>query len=168
MIGPAVLESDVTAKIQRAFRRCMPSRFFITPESDVNVNPYADISIATLGRLPTASFSSEITPWKKFIFIQGTMSRSSIRRARPMHWQRQHTVFGFHVSSTRPACIIFITSKTIKSMRTILFPAVDHTVFFPEEKNLQKEESTLKLFFYGRPHHERKRIWSGDRTAKRR
>lgn len=150
--SPSVLESDVTPKIRTGFPELREFEVFIRRGHDVNVIPYADISIATLWTSAYRLLKFNNTRGK-FYFMQDY---------EPLFYPAGSTYalaeatyrFGFHGLVNSPGLYDFITDK-YDLIAEYFVPAVDRELFFPAEKPLQEEAGTVKLFFYGRPQHER-------------
>jgi len=163
--NPYVSEEDIRDKIRGTFPVLAGQEVYIYKGPDINVVPYADISIATLwtSAYQVMKFKNTLG---KFYFMQDyepffypagsyyALSEATYR-------------FGFHGIVNTPGLHDFVTKKY--GMRAEYFvPAVDRHIFFPEENppsppfvKGEKGESSgekigkLKLFLYGRPHHER-------------
>jgi GT2 family glycosyltransferase len=162
--SPSVLESDVTARIQSGFPQMHDSEVFIRRGPDVNVIPYADISIATLWTSAYRLLQFRNTRGK-FYFIQDYEplfypAGSSYALAEATYR------FGFHGIVNSPGLYEFITNN-YDIHADYFVPAVDHKIFFPEDKSFQEKERKLKLFFYGRPQHDRNAFDLAIATAKK-
>src|SRR4030042_6640806 len=149
--NPYISEEDIRGKIRGIFPRLAQEEVYIYRGPDVNVIPYADVSIATLwtSAYQLMKFRNTLG---KFYFIQDyeplfypagsyyALSEATYR-------------FGFHGIVNTPGLYDFI--KSTYGMNAEYFvPAVDRHIFFPKENSLADAEK-IKLFFYGRPHHER-------------
>jgi O-antigen biosynthesis protein len=149
--NPYISEEDIRGKIRQIFPRLAEEEVYIYRGPDVNVIPYADISIATLwtSAYQLMKFKNTLG---KFYFMQDyepffypagsyyALSEATYR-------------LGFHGIVNTPGLYDFVTK--MYGMRAEYFvPAVDRHIFFPKENSLADAEK-IKLFFYGRPHHER-------------
>jgi GT2 family glycosyltransferase len=162
--SPAILESDVTAKIQAGFPQMRDFEVFIRRRPDVNVIPYADISIATLWTSAYRLLQFRHTRGK-FYFIQDYEplfypAGSSYALAEATYR------FGFHGIINSPGLYNFIADN-YDIQADYFVPAVDHAVFFPSDKSFEEKERKLKLFFYGRPQHDRNAFDLAIATAKK-
>jgi O-antigen biosynthesis protein len=162
--SPAVLESDVTAKIQSAFPEMRDFEVFIRRGHDVNVIPYSDISIATLWTSAYRLLQFNNTRGK-FYFIQDY--EPLFYAAGTSYALAEATYrFGFYGIVNSPGLYDFITSTY--GIRAAFFaPAIDHRIFFPAEESFQGKERKLRLFFYGRPQHDRNAFDLAIATAKK-
>jgi O-antigen biosynthesis protein len=149
--NPYITEEEIKSKIRETFPRLSEEEVYIYKGPDVNVIPYADISIATLwtSAYQVMKFRNTLG---KFYFIQDyeplfypagsyyALSEATYR-------------FGFHGIVNTPGLYDFVTNK-YEMIAEYFIPAVDRHIFFPDEKNRGKN-GAFKLFLYGRPHHER-------------
>jgi GT2 family glycosyltransferase len=162
--SPLVLESDVAGKIRLAFPQLEDFEVFIRRGHDVNVIPYADISVATLWTSAYRLLKFHKTRGK-FYFIQDY---------EPLFYPAGSTYalaeatyrFGFHGLVNSPGLYNFIRNH-YDIHAEYFVPAVDRTVFFPAEKSFQGKERSWKLFFYGRPLHDRNAFDLAIATAKK-
>ncbi|MBE0425222.1 MAG: hypothetical protein IBX72_01060 [Nitrospirae bacterium] len=179
--NPYITEEEIKSKIRETFPRLSEEEVYIYKGPDVNVIPYADISIATLwtSAYQVMKFRNTLG---KFYFIQDyeplfypagsyyALSEATYR-------------FGFHGIVNTPGLYDFVTNK-YEMIAEYFIPAVDRHIFFPKENpdifmsphgakdnrnnppsppfikggkgGLSGEKGeNIKLFLYGRPHHER-------------
>ncbi len=162
--SPLVLESDVIAKIQSAFPQMRDFEVFIRRGHDVNVIPYSDVSIATLWTSAYRLLKFSNTRGK-FYFMQ---DYEPLFYAAGSSYALAEATYrlGFHGIVNSPGLYNFITNK-YDLVAEYFVPAVDHEIFFPAESSFQEKEKTLKLFFYGRPQHERNAFDLAIATAKK-
>jgi glycosyltransferase involved in cell wall biosynthesis len=149
--NPYVTEDEIRDKIKEKFPMLAEQEIYIYKGPHVNVIPYADISIATLwtSAYQVMKFRNTLG---KFYFIQDfeplfypagsyyALSEATYR-------------FGFHGIINTPGLYKFVTN-TYGMKAEYFIPAVDTHIFSPD-KTSDKKEGNLKLFIYGRPHHER-------------
>lgn len=149
--NPYITEEEIKNKIKEKFPKLAEEEVYIYKGPHVNVIPYADITIATLwtSAYQVMKFRNTLG---KFYFIQDfeplfypagsyyALSEATYR-------------FGFHGIVNTPGLYNFVI-KTYGMKAEYFIPAVDTHIFFPD-KISDKKEDTLKLFIYGRPHHER-------------
>jgi glycosyltransferase involved in cell wall biosynthesis len=161
--NPYISEDDIRGKIRETFPRLAEEEVYIYRGPDVNVIPYADISIATLwtSAYQLMKFKNTLG---KFYFMQDyepffypagsyyALSEATYR-------------FGFHGIVNTPGLYDFVT-KMYEMRAEYFVPAVDHHIFFPKENSLADAEK-IKLFLYGRPHHERNAFELAIATAKK-
>jgi len=162
--SPLILESDVTAKIQSAFPQMRDFEVFIRRGPDMHVIPYSDISIATLWTSAYRLLKFSNTRGK-FYFIQDYEPLFYAAGASYALAEATYRL-GFHGIVNSPGLYNFITNK-YDLVAEYFVPAVDHEIFFPAERSFQEKERTLKLFFYGRPQHDRNAFDLAIATAKK-
>jgi glycosyltransferase involved in cell wall biosynthesis len=161
--NPYIAEAELREKIRETFPVLAEEEIYIYKGPDVNVIPYADVSIATLwtSAYQLMKFKNTLG---KFYFIQDyeplfypagsyyALSEATYR-------------FGFHGIVNTPGLYDFV--KSTYGMNAEYFvPAVDRHIFFPKENSLAGAEK-IKLFLYGRPHHERNAFELAIATAKK-
>jgi glycosyltransferase involved in cell wall biosynthesis len=161
--NPYIAEAELREKIRETFPVLAEEEIYIYKGPDVNVIPYADVSIATLwtSAYQLMKFKNTLG---KFYFIQDyeplfypagsyyALSEATYR-------------FGFHGIVNTPGLYDFV--KSTYGMKAEYFvPAVDRHIFFPKENSLAGAEK-IKLFLYGRPHHERNAFELAIATAKK-
>lgn len=149
--NPYIAEAELREKIRETFPVLAEEEIYIYKGPDVNVIPYADVSIATLwtSAYQLMKFKNTLG---KFYFIQDyeplfypagsyyALSEATYR-------------FRFHGIVNTPGLYDFV--KSTYGMNAEYFvPSVDRRIFFPKENSLEGVER-MKLFLYGRPHHER-------------
>jgi len=162
--SPAILESDVIAKIRSGCPHLTDFDVFIRRSSDVDDIPFADISIATLWTSAYRLLKFNNTRGK-FYFIQDYEplfypAGSSYALAEATYR------FGFHGIVNSPGLYHFITSNY--DLHAEFFtPAVEHEVFFPGDRSQEEGKKTFKLFVYGRPQHDRNGFDIAIATAKK-
>ena len=161
--NPYISEEEIRGKIKETFPRLAEEEVYIYRGPNVNVIPYADVSIATLwtSAYQVMKFKNTLG---KFYFIQDyeplfypagsyyALSEATYR-------------FGFHGIVNTPGLYDFIT-KMYGMHAEYFVPSVDHHIFFPKEDSL-KEAGKMKFFLYGRPHHERNAFELAIATAKK-
>jgi O-antigen biosynthesis protein len=147
--GPDVPPAEILGKVRKAFPG-LDGEVFVRLDPDVNTIPYADISVATLWTSAYRLLRFKKTKGK-FYFIQDY--EPLFYPAGSWYALAEATYrFGFHGLINTPGLHEFVTRK--HDMKAEFFmPAVDKNVFFPEER--QKNRKSFKLFFYGRPRHDR-------------
>ena len=148
----SVSENDIFEKIQTAFPQMNNFEIYIRKDPDINVIPYADISFATLWTSAFSLLKFEKTRGK-FYFIQ---DYEPLFYPAGTHYALAEATyrFGFYGIINTPGLYHFITNKYDMTAEYFV-PAVDHHIFFPMEQSLRGETKKLKLFFYGRPQHDR-------------
>jgi glycosyltransferase involved in cell wall biosynthesis len=161
--NPYISEDDIRGKIRETFPRLAEEEVYIYRGPDVNVIPYADISIATLwtSAYQLMKFKNTLG---KFYFIQDY--EPFFYPASSYYALSEATYrFGFHGIVNTPGLYDFVT-KMYEMRAEYFVPAVDHHIFFPKENSLAGAEK-IKLFLYGRPHHERNAFELAIATAKK-
>lgn len=153
--NPYIDEEEIRSKIKETFPRLAKEEIYIYKGPHINAVPYADISIATLwtSAYQLMKFKNTLG---KFYFMQDyeplfypagsyyAMSEATYR-------------FGFHGIVNTPGLYDFVT-KTYGMRAEYFIPAIDRHIFFPKENHSDisvKKTEKMKLFLYGRPHHER-------------
>lgn len=153
--NPYIDEEEIRSKIKETFPRLAKEEIYIYKGPHINVVPYADVSIATLwtSAYQLMKFKNTLG---KFYFMQDyeplfypagsyyAMSEATYR-------------FGFHGIVNTPGLYDFVT-KTYGMRAEYFIPAIDRHIFFPKENHSDisvKKTEKMKLFLYGRPHHER-------------
>ncbi len=179
--SPLVSEQEILEKITSAFPDMRNPEVFIHRGSDVSTIPYADVSIATLWTSAYKLLKFKKT-LGKFYFIQDY--EPLFYPAGTYYALAEATYrFGFYGIVNSPGLYDFIT-KNYRMQAEFFVPAVDRTMFFPKENpdmfmsphgakdnrnnppsppfikggkgGLTGEKGEkIKLFLYGRPHHER-------------
>jgi glycosyltransferase involved in cell wall biosynthesis len=161
--NPYVAEEDIRSKVRETFPGLAKEEVYIYKGPHINVVPYADISVATLwtSAYQLMKFNNTLG---KFYFMQDyeplfypagsyyAMSEATYR-------------FGFHGIVNTPGLYDFV-ARTYGMRAEYFIPAVDRHIFFPDEKNPEKN-GALKLFLYGRPHHERNAFELAIATARK-
>lgn len=165
--NPYIDEEEIRSKIKETFPQLAKEEIYIYRGPNINVVPYADISVATLwtSAYQLMKFKNTLG---KFYFMQDyeplfypagsyyAMSEATYR-------------FGFHGIVNTPGLYDFVT-KTYGMRAEYFIPAVDRHIFFPKENppdiSVKKTEK-MKLFLYGRPHHERNAFELAIATARK-
>lgn len=162
--SPAILESDVIAKIRSVSPRLTDFDVFIRRGTDVNTIPYSDVSIATLwtSAYRLLKFNNTLG---KFYFIQDYEplfypAGSSYALAEATYR------FGFYGIVNSPGLYNFIISN-YDVHAEYFTPAVEHEVFFPREGSRAEGDKRFKLFVYGRPQHDRNAFELAIATARK-
>jgi glycosyltransferase involved in cell wall biosynthesis len=161
---PSLHEGEIDDKITSAFPDMKNSEIFINRSHDVNRIPYADVSIATLW---TSAYS--LLKFKhtlgKFYFIQDY--EPLFYPASTCYAMAEATYrFGFHGIVNTPGLYDFI-KETYDMKAQYFVPAVDRDIFFPAKKSPGWQGERPKLFFYGRPSHDRNAFDLAIATAKK-
>ncbi len=161
---PSVSEEEIEDKIRLAFPEIKDVEVFVNRSHDVNSIPYSDVSIATLW---TSAYS--LLKFKntlgKFYFIQDY--EPLFYPAGTCYALAEATYrFGFHGIVNTPGLYEFM-KKTYDIKAQYFVPAVDQHVFFPKKTPARENEKRLKLFFYGRPQHDRNAFDLAMATAKK-
>ncbi len=161
---PTILEAEIENKIGSAFPDMKDVEVFVNRDRDVNRIPYADVSIATLW---TSAYS--LLKFKhtlgKFYFIQDY--EPLFYPAGTCYAMAEATYrFGFHGIVNTPGLYDFI-NETYDMKAQYFVPAVDRDIFFPAKKRRERHKERLKLFFYGRPTHDRNAFDIAIATAKK-
>lgn len=149
--NPYITESEIRGKIREGFPSLAEEEVYIYKGPEVNVIPYADISIATLwtSAYQVMKFRNTLG---KFYFIQDY--EPFFYPAGSYYAMAEVTYrFGFQGIVNTPGLYDFIT-KTHAINAEYFVPAVDRHIFFPDRKDSAVKDK-MKLFFYGRPQHER-------------
>lgn len=165
--NPYIDEEEIRSKIKETFPQLAKEEIYIYKGPHINVVPYADISVATLwtSAYQLMKFKNTLG---KFYFMQDyeplfypagsyyAMSEATYR-------------FGFHGIVNTPGLYDFVT-KTYGMRAEYFIPAVDRHIFSPKENPPDisgKKTEKMKLFLYGRPHHERNAFELAIATARK-
>ena len=150
--SPEVSQEDILNKIGTAFPHMRQPEVFVRRDADINSIPYADISVATLWTSAYRLLKFRKTTGK-FYFIQDY--EPLFYPAGTCYALAEATYrFGFYGIVNTPGLYDFVTNKHEMTAEYFV-PAVDHHIFFPAVKASGREGEKLKLFFYGRPQHDR-------------
>ena len=149
---PYITEDEIRSRIEKAFPRLAEEEVYIYKGPDVNVIPYADISIATLwtSAYQVMKFRNTLG---KFYFIQDY--EPFFYPAGSYYAMAEATYrFGFYGIINTPGLYDFMT-KMHDINAEYFVPAVDRHIFFPAREKIRTGDGKKRLFFYGRPQHER-------------
>lgn len=150
--NPYVAEKELRSKIAAVFPRLADEELYVYKGPDINAVPYADISVATLWTSAYLLMKFRNTRGK-FYFIQDY--EPLFYPAGTYYALTEATYrFGFHGIINTPGLYDFIMQKHgIKAEYFV--PSVDRHIFYPDESRQDLDKQNMKLFFYGRPQHER-------------
>lgn len=164
--GTPISASDFMKKIAKAFPELSSEEAIILENRDVNVLPYADISIATMW--DSAYLLLKFNKTKgKFYFIQDY--EPLFYPAGTIYALAEATYrFGFHGIINTPG----VSEKITRNYGTIaeyFLPSVDKKIFYPSQRtpSSPSEENPFTIFFYARPETPRNAFDLGISVLKR-
>jgi glycosyltransferase involved in cell wall biosynthesis len=150
--NPYISEEEIRGRIRETFPKLAEQEIYIYPGPDVSVIPYADISIATLWTSAYLLMKFQNTKGK-FYFIQDY--EPLFYPAGSYYALTEATYrFGFRGIVNTPGLHEFVTRKHGMNARYFI-PSIDRHVFFAENRTEKDPKAKKRLFFYGRPQHER-------------
>lgn len=160
--NPYIPEDNIRDNLRKTFPRLAENEVYIYKGPEVNIIPYADISVANFWTSAYKLMKFRNTRGK-FYFIQDY--EPLFYPAGSYYALAEATYrFGFHGIVNTPGLHEFVT-KTHGIQAEYFIPAVDRHIFFPQESRRGGEKT--KLFFYGRPYHDRNAFELAIATAKK-